>query len=163
MRCIRAGLLVGSACLGACAGLPSGDLPATRVSSDYMSTAPGGRVRAFVYGKRTVLVVPGGSIWLTVRDADGAAVGYEREGDYYRLSRRLDTFTVWVNLRQVVFAAAPLGAPAPALIPAAPARLAPLPAVKLRVEPPAPHSDAGRQEVHPSARRAQAMVAAQLD
>jgi outer membrane protein OmpA-like peptidoglycan-associated protein len=59
-------------------------------------------VSAFVYGKRTVLAFPSRPLWLTVRDENGVAVPYEREGRYYRLSRKLERFTVWADTRVLV-------------------------------------------------------------
>jgi outer membrane protein OmpA-like peptidoglycan-associated protein len=56
-------------------------------------------MRAFVYGKRTVLEFPNRPLWLSIQDENGVAVPYEREGRYYRLSRKLDQFTVRANIR----------------------------------------------------------------
>jgi outer membrane protein OmpA-like peptidoglycan-associated protein len=60
-------------------------------------------MRAFVYGKRTVLEFPSRPLWLSIQDENGVAVPYEREGRYYRLPRQLDHFTVRANTRVLSF------------------------------------------------------------
>lgn len=107
-----------AAVLAACASLPPADAPTTRVSPDYVAAGDASGVRAFVYGKRTVLELPSGPTWLSVRDENGVAVEYEKEGRYYRLARRLDKFSVWLNTRALVFTAVPPAKPAPAAAPA---------------------------------------------
>jgi len=95
--------MAAGAFLSACAGIPPSDAPKTRVSADYEAAGDVSDVRAFVYGKRTVLEFPRRQLWVTVHDANGVTVPYEREGRFYRLSRKLDRFTVWANTRTVSF------------------------------------------------------------
>jgi outer membrane protein OmpA-like peptidoglycan-associated protein len=87
------------------------------VSPDYVATGDSAGLRAFVYGQHTVLEVDGPAAWLSVRDENGVPVPAEKEGRYYRLSRKLANFSVWLNFRAVAFAAAP--APSTASAPAA--------------------------------------------
>jgi hypothetical protein len=95
--------MAAGAFLSACAGIPPSDAPKTRVSADYEAAGDVSDVRAFVYGKRTVLEFPRRQLWVTVHDANGVTVPYEREGRFYRLARKLDRFTVWANTRTVSF------------------------------------------------------------
>ncbi|WEF31458.1 hypothetical protein [Pseudoduganella chitinolytica] len=116
-------LALAAALLCGCAGVPPDSAPRTPISADYVAAGDTSGVRAFVYGKRTVLEIAPRLFWLTIEDADGAAVPYEREGRFYRLPRKLDNFTVRVNTRVLSFHARP-AAPRP-LPAAAPARAAP--------------------------------------
>ncbi|UVW30692.1 OmpA family protein [Massilia sp. H6] len=95
--------MVAATLLCACARLPPPGAPTTRVSADYDATGDVDGVRAFVYGKRTELAFPRRPVRLTVHDENGVAVPYQREGSYYRLSRKLDRFTVWANTRVLSF------------------------------------------------------------
>lgn len=92
-----------AALLGGCAGLAPDGAARTPVSADYEAIGDTAGVRAFVYGRRTVLEVDGHLFWLAIHDASGAPVAYEREGRYYRLPRKLDNFTVRVNTRVLSF------------------------------------------------------------
>jgi outer membrane protein OmpA-like peptidoglycan-associated protein len=73
------------------------------VSADYEAVGDPSGMRAFIYGKRTVLELPSRPLWLSIQDDNGVIVPYEREGRYYRLARRLDQFTVWINTRVLSF------------------------------------------------------------
>lgn len=95
--------MLAGALLCGCAALSSPASPTTHVSADYQALGNAGGVRAFVYGKRTVLEFSSRPLWLAIRDENGVAVTYEREGHYYRLSRKLDHFTVWANTRVLSF------------------------------------------------------------
>jgi len=86
------------------------EAPMHRVSPDYLASGNLSGVRAFFYGPRTVVEFAHAPafLWiapaiLSITDANGVDVGFEKEGRYYRLSRRLDHFTVWVNGRSLVF------------------------------------------------------------
>jgi len=111
--------------LTACAYVPPKDAPLNRVSDDYMATGDIKDVRAFVYGDTTFLMFSSAPPFLVVRDEEGNMVSYERAGQYYRLARRLDTFTAWVNGDAITFVAptvtkvfsAPVVKPAPAPAP----------------------------------------------
>lgn len=111
-------LLASSAFLAACAYVPHKDGETLRVSPDYTASDNAKDARAYVYGDRTLLEFEGTPTVLMVKDESGASVDYERVGRYYRLARRLDDFTVWVNGRAVTFSAATItrvfSAPAPA-------------------------------------------------
>jgi outer membrane protein OmpA-like peptidoglycan-associated protein len=114
--------------LTACAYVPPKDAPLNRVSDDYMATGDIKDVRAFVYGDTTFLMFSSAPPFLVVRDEEGNMVSYERAGQYYRLARRLDTFTAWVNGDAITFVAptvtkvfsAPVVKPAPAPAPIEP-------------------------------------------
>lgn len=99
-------LAICSASLVSCAGLPTSAAPARPVSQ-YYAVAPGDTVGvvAFVYGKHTVLEFKSVPAFLSVKYGQGANVDYEREGNYARLSRRLQTFTASINGRIVTFTA----------------------------------------------------------
>lgn len=128
---------IAGALLCGCAGLPPSTAPKTPVSADYEAVGDATGVSVFVYGKRTVLEFLSRPLWLTIRDENGVAVPYEREGRYYRLSRRLERFTVWTNARVLVVSSASRQVPAvvaealtlvsPAPLPAPPKEPAPVP------------------------------------
>jgi outer membrane protein OmpA-like peptidoglycan-associated protein len=118
--------MVGGALLCACAGLPSPAAPKTRVSADYEASGDVSGTRAFVYGKRTVLQFPSRPLRLTIHDENGVVVPYEREGHYYRLSRKLERFTVWANTRAMSFSAISRHTPTVATTEAVAANPAPL-------------------------------------
>lgn len=101
-----AAALTSAGLLAACMGtLPPPDGPKTRVGPDYTASESVSGVRAFVYGNRTVLEFDSRPLWLTVQDENGVPVTAEREGRYYRLARRLDHFTAWINTRAIAFKA----------------------------------------------------------
>jgi hypothetical protein len=60
-----------------------------------------------VYGARTVLELPRRPIVLMIRDEAGLPVQYEREGKYYRFSRKLRSFSVRANTKAMIFASVP--------------------------------------------------------
>lgn len=90
----------------ACSVLPPLTPSKASVSADYDVVGDVSGMRAFIYGKRTVLEFPRHPLRLTIQDENGVAVSYEREGHYYRLSRKLDHFTVWANTRVLSFSPA---------------------------------------------------------
>lgn len=106
MKPVRSAIavLVAGTLLTACAYLPPADTPARRVSQDYTATGGTSDARAFLYGQHTVLEFNSAPIHLLVKDESGASIEYEREGRYFRLSRKLDNFTAWVNGRAMTFA-----------------------------------------------------------
>ena len=86
------------------------EAPMHRVSPDYLASGNLSGVRAFLYGQRTVVEFAHAPafLWiapaiLSIKDENGVDVGFEKEGRYYRLSRKLNHFTVWVNGRSLVF------------------------------------------------------------
>ena len=131
-------MLATSAFVSACAYVPPNDGVARRVSPDYTATGAVDSARAYFYGKRTLLEFDGTPGFLAVRDENGVSVDYEKVGQYYRLNRRLDNFTVWVNGRSVTFTAVKEPKPvasstAPVAAPVA-AQYAPLPAASSPVK-----------------------------
>lgn len=107
MKLARIGLYLAAAGLfTACAYVPPKEDAARRVSPDYMATGGVEDARAYVYGSVTLLEFGNATpAFVTVRDASGESVEYERVGRYYRLARALDNFTVWANGQSVTFAA----------------------------------------------------------
>ncbi len=110
-------LLASTAFVSACALTTPNEGVSRRVSADYTAKGAAEGTRAYVYGNRTVLEFDGASAFLSVKDETGASVDYEREGRYYRLTRRLDNFTASINGRLVTFSPATMthvfSAPAP--------------------------------------------------
>lgn len=104
--------MAAGAFLTACAGIHSPQAKKTPVSPDYEAAGAFAGMRAFVYGKHTVIEFSSQPLWVTIQDENGVAVPYEREGRYYRLSRKVDNFTVWANARSIAFSAIPHAAPA---------------------------------------------------
>ena len=100
-------LLASSAFFSACAYTPFHDGVVHRVSQDYTATGAVEGTRAYIYGNRTVLEFDKSPAFLSVKDEKGNAVDYERVGRYYRLTRRLDTFTTVVNGRSITFTGEP--------------------------------------------------------
>ena len=107
MKPARIALCVAAAGLfSACAYVPPKEDTARRVSPDYMATGGVEDARAYVYGSVTLLEFGNSApSFVTVRDASGESVEYERVGRYYRLARVLDNFTVWANGQSVTFSA----------------------------------------------------------
>lgn len=133
--------LLASAFISACAYIPPKETVARRASPDYMTTSDNSTARAYVFGGHTVLEFDGFVAFLTVKDETGATVDYEKVGQYYRLSHRLNKFTVWVNGHSITFSAAKNVRVFSAPVTAAPA-VAPVEAVKLAVlEPAMPEQD----------------------
>lgn len=97
--------LAASVVLSACAFAPHADETSQPVSADYAASGAGIDIRAYVYGSRTVFELDATAPFVTVKDAGGQSVEFEKVGRHYRLSRQLDDFTVWVNGRRVNFAA----------------------------------------------------------
>lgn len=96
-------VLAAAVLLSACAYLPPADAPVRRVSPDYVATGDVREARAFLHGKHTVLELAGTPAFLVVVDASGASVAYERVGRHYRLARKVDQFTAWIDGRAVTF------------------------------------------------------------
>lgn len=138
-------LLAVGALVAGCVALPPADAPTSRVSPDYVASGDVSGVRAFLYGKRTVLEFDTAPVWLSIRDENGVDVPYEREGRYYRAARRLDKFSLWLGTRALSFTAVPkvapvvaaASAPAPVVAASAPAAAEPKPVpVTLQAIPP---------------------------
>jgi len=99
-------LVVASALLASCAYVPPNTSAQRRVSPDYMASGALEEVRAYVYADHTIIefdrVEPA---FFIVRDRTGDTVNFEKVGRLYRLDRRLDSFTVWLNGASETFAA----------------------------------------------------------
>ncbi|MVW64478.1 OmpA family protein [Massilia sp. NEAU-DD11] len=110
-------VLASGVALCACATLSPAGTVKSRVSADYEAAGGISGMRAFIYGRRTVLELPSRPLWLSIQDENGVTVPYEREGRYYRLTRTLDRFTVRANTRVLSFSRvterAPIAANAP--------------------------------------------------
>lgn len=104
-------ILAACAFLISCAGLPEVEAPARRVSHDYTASGALSGVRAFVYGKRTVLEFDSPPAFLSVRDSEGVSVGFEKEGGFYRLARKLEAFTISASGQILAFALKPASDP----------------------------------------------------
>lgn len=96
-----------SAILSACAYVPLNQTVARRVSPDYTASGSIEDARAYVYGDHTVIEFDKAEpAFLIVRDQTGQSVQVEKVGRLYRLDRRLDTFTLWLNGSSATFTAA---------------------------------------------------------
>lgn len=82
---------------------PSRTAAPVRVSPDYMASGDTSGLRAYWYGKATVLEVKGSFVFVSVTDEAGETVETERTGKFYRIGRALDKFTVSVNGRKAEF------------------------------------------------------------
>lgn len=104
--------LASSAMLSACSYIPHNSGVPRMVSPDYTATGSVVGVRAYLYGKKTVLEFREEPTFITIKDEYGAEVPYEQVGGedhagrFYRFNRRIDNFTVWANGRSVTFNAA---------------------------------------------------------
>ena len=96
-----------SAILSACAYVPLNQAAARRVSPDYTASGSIEDARAYVYGDHTVIEFDKAEpAFLIVRDQTGQSVQVEKVGRLYRLDRRLDSFTLWLNGSSATFTAA---------------------------------------------------------
>jgi len=96
-----------SAVLSACAYVPLNQAAARRVSPDYTASGSIEDARAYVYGDHTVIEFDRAEpAFLLVRDQTGESVKVEKVGRLYRLDRRLDSFTLWLNGSSATFTAA---------------------------------------------------------
>lgn len=86
-----------------CMTPPSSESPRVRVSGDYLAAGDSKGIRAYVYGKSTVLEFDTPPLWISICDKNGVTVPIEREGRFIRINRRLDAFDVWMNTRVVSF------------------------------------------------------------
>lgn len=112
-------VLAVSALLSACAYLPPPEGPARQVSLDYAASGDVMDARAYLYGKRTVLEFAHPPSFLIVKDENGLSVDYEKVGRHYRLARKLDHFTAWINGRALTFSLLkPMAATTPMVAPA---------------------------------------------
>jgi len=119
-------VIASSTLLGACSTFSPQSGPTYKVGPDYTATGSTTGVRAYVYGDRTLLEYTPAPLFISITDATGSPVYYEKEGKYYRLDRTVRDFTVRANLfKATVFhlvkPKAPKTAPAstrPAPIPA---------------------------------------------
>jgi outer membrane protein OmpA-like peptidoglycan-associated protein len=93
--------------LSGCVGLPSSTAPKIVVSHDYEATGDAAGIRAFVYGQKTVIEFDSMPVWVSVQDANGVTVPGERLGRHYRLSRKLNDFSLWTTTRAVLFSTIP--------------------------------------------------------
>lgn len=86
---------------------PLTDGVAHRVSPDYTAIGVTDNINAYVYGTRTVIEL-NKNISISVKDSNGQSVEFERVGQYMRLSRILDNFTVDVGGHTVKFISSPV-------------------------------------------------------
>lgn len=87
-----------SSLLAACSTFSPGTGPTYRVGPDYTATGNIAGVKAYVYGGRTLLQYDRSPFFLSIEDSNGQSVGYEREGQFYRLDRTLSDFTARADL-----------------------------------------------------------------
>lgn len=93
--------LLAAALLAGCASSATRlDTSAQRINLDYAGRGDVTTVRAFVYGPRTVVQFLGTDlVWgVSVTDAEGRSVAFDRIGRYFRLSSRVQDFTVHYHL-----------------------------------------------------------------
>lgn len=122
----RLPLVVLCAALASCASLQTGEVATSRVSPHYDAIGDSHGIRPFLYGKGTVLELPGKALWLTVTDENGVTVPHEVIGKHVRIARRLSELQVQYNLSSARFklaagsetkrAVAPAAIPAPAAL-----------------------------------------------
>lgn len=119
-------VIASSMLLGACSTFSPQSGPSYQVGPDYTATGSTTGVRAYVYGDRTLLEYAHDPLFISITDATGNKVYYEKEGKYYRLDRTVRDFTVRANLfKATVFHLVKPKAPKPA---PASTRPAPIPA-----------------------------------
>ena len=107
--------IAASTMLASCSTLNPSEDPTYRVGPQYVATGSVSGVTAYIYGGRTLLRYNSAPVTLSIRDAAGRKVGFEREGQYYRLDRQLSDFTVRANLvKSTNFHFRPVEQPAPA-------------------------------------------------
>jgi outer membrane protein OmpA-like peptidoglycan-associated protein len=87
-----------SSLLAACSTFSPGAGPTYRVGPDYTATGSVNGVKAYVYGERTLIQYERTPFLLSIKDVNGQSVGYELEGQFYRLDRKLTDFTARADL-----------------------------------------------------------------
>ena len=92
----------------ACSQIPAKENTGSRVSRDYEAIGDASGIQPIVYGKHTLIDFSSAPIWISVKDQNGASVGYTKEGRYYSLDRVLDYFTLSTGFRKVIFKLVPL-------------------------------------------------------
>lgn len=102
--------------LGACSTFSPQSGPAYRVGPNHTATGNTTGVRAYVYGDRTLLEYDSDPYSLSVTDAAGSPITYEKEGKYYRLDRTVRDFTARADLFKAT-AFHLVEAPAPKVLP----------------------------------------------
>ena len=114
--------MASSVLLGACSTFTPHSGPTSRVGPDYTATGSTTGVRAYVYGDRTLLEYERDPYFISISDATGQSVSYEKEGKYYRLDRTVRDFTVRADLlKATVFHLAKPKSPKPVPVVAKPA------------------------------------------
>lgn len=93
-----AAVVAASSFLAACSTFSPTTGPNYRVGPDYTATGSIHGVKAYVYGERTLLQYERAPFILSIKDVNGQPVGYEREGEFYRLERKLSDFTARADL-----------------------------------------------------------------
>lgn len=79
------------------------DVP-KKVSRDYEAIGDATGIRPYVYGKHTLIKFDAGKpSFMSIKDEQGASVGYKVQGGYYVLDRKLDSFTITGLKRLVQF------------------------------------------------------------
>jgi flagellar motor protein MotB len=99
----RLPLVVMCAGFASCATLNTGNNTPSRVSPHYDAIGDSHGIRPFLYGKGTVLELPGKALWLTVTDENGVTVPHEVIGKHVRVARRLGELQVQYNLSSARF------------------------------------------------------------
>ncbi len=87
-----------SSLLAACSTFSPSSGPTYRAGPDYNATGSISGVKAYVYGGRTLLQYDRSPFFLSIQDGNGQSVSYEREGQFYRLERKLADFTARADL-----------------------------------------------------------------
>lgn len=83
-----------------------------KVSRDYEAIGDATGIHPYVYGKHTLIKFDSGkSFSMSIKDEQGASVGYKVQAGYYVLDRKLDMFTVSGSGRLVQFSLIPPEAP----------------------------------------------------
>lgn len=99
--------IASSVLLASCAYVPFNPTTERRVSPDYAASGSLEGVRAYVYADRTVVDFERAEpTFLIMRDAAGEAVPFEKMGRLFRLDRKLNAFTLWLNGASATFTAA---------------------------------------------------------
>ena len=100
MKTLYVALLAAS--ISACAYVPA--QPTEKLTSPfYASSGEADGVRAYVYGKHTVLEFDPTPFFIVVKDERDGTIPWEKVGQYYRLDKQYNTFTVWINGKATTF------------------------------------------------------------
>lgn len=84
-----------------CATNQQSNQAAYRAGPNYSAVGAVSGVSAYVYGDRTLLHYQSPPASLSIEDEFGFAVPFEKEGNYYRMARKLDHFTARADVLRV--------------------------------------------------------------